>query len=89
MIGQAHTSILVAGATETSGCVDDLSTPCDTPPRYLNSAQIAELLSERLTPNTCADIQKADLPSPIRHNGHQFWCEEEVQEFLKSRRDQN
>lgn len=89
MIGQEQTSISISGARDVNKCADDLSTPCDTPYRYLAIDQVLKLVSHSFEPNTCGDIQNGHFPAPIWHNGQQFWCEEEVQEFLKSRRDQN
>ena len=55
-----------------------------TPNRYITVDQLSRKLGGRSRSSIYRDLKKGLLPNPIRVGARLYWCEEEVEEFLKS-----
>jgi len=59
-----------------------------TPLRYITLDRLCSILGGRSRSSLYRDLANGDIPTPIQIGSRKYWCEEEVHEFLKSRRDQ-
>ncbi|WP_170382436.1 helix-turn-helix transcriptional regulator [Ruegeria atlantica] len=57
-----------------------------TPNRYITLCQLSEKLGGRSRSSIYRDLENGHIPNPIRVGSRLYWCEEEVDEFLKSLR---
>lgn len=56
------------------------------PNRYLTLNQLREKLGGRSRSSIYRDLEKGHIPNPIRIGSRLYWCEAEVDDFLKTRR---
>ena len=59
------------------------------PNRYLSFNELCLMLGGRSRSSLYRDLVNGDIPTPIQIGSRKYWCEEEVHEFLKSRREQD
>ncbi len=57
-----------------------------TPNRYITLRQLSEKLGGRSRSSIYRDLENSHIPNPIRVGSRLYWCEEEVDNFLKSLR---
>ena len=56
------------------------------PTRYLTLDQLREKLGGRSRSSIYRDLENGHIPKPFRIGSRLYWCEEEVEDFLKTRR---
>lgn len=54
-----------------------------TPNRYITLDQLREKLGGRSRSSLYRDLEFGRIPNPIRIGARLYWCEEEVEDFLK------
>lgn len=57
-----------------------------TPNRYITFNQLCEKLGGRSRSSIYRDLENGHIPNPIRIGKRLYWCEEEVEDFLRTRR---
>ena len=57
-----------------------------TPIRYITLNQLSEKLGGRSRSSLYRDLENGHIPTPVRIGARLYWCEEEVEDFLKARR---
>ena len=54
------------------------------PNRYITFDQLSEKLGGRSRSSIYRDLENGRLPNPVRVGSRLYWCEEEVEEFLRA-----
>ncbi|WP_170570767.1 helix-turn-helix transcriptional regulator [Ruegeria atlantica] len=54
--------------------------------RYITLEQLGEKLGGRSRSSIYRDLENGRIPNPIRIGSRLYWCEAEVDDFLKTRR---
>nr|WP_324752784.1 AlpA family phage regulatory protein [Roseovarius sp. Pro17] len=54
------------------------------PNRYITLAQLSAKLGGRSRSSIYRDLECGRIPNPIRVGVRLYWCEEEVEDFLKT-----
>jgi prophage regulatory protein len=58
----------------------------NTPNRYITLSQLSNKLGGRSRSSLYRDLEKGHIPNPIRVGVRLYWCEEEIEGFLRTRR---
>ena len=56
------------------------------PNRYITLDQLSEKLGGRSRSSIYRDLENGSIPNPVRIGARLYWCEEEVEDFLRTRR---
>jgi prophage regulatory protein len=59
------------------------------PDRYITLDQLSDKLGGRSRSSIYRDLESERIPQPIRIGVRLYWCEAEVEEFLKAIADPN
>lgn len=54
------------------------------PYRYITFSELLEKLGGLSPSSQYRDLENGRIPNPIRTGGRLYWCEEEVEHFLKA-----
>ncbi len=55
-----------------------------TPNRYISFTQLCQKLGGRSRSSIYRDLENGRIPNPIRIGHRLYWCEEEVEDFLRT-----
>ncbi|PHQ93745.1 MAG: transcriptional regulator [Marinosulfonomonas sp.] len=54
--------------------------------RYITLDQLSKKLGGRSRSSIYRDLENGHIPNPIRIGGRLYWCEDEVDDFMKTLR---